>query len=51
MGEKGFHITNPATSVPATARWGIFAARPERADEGGGPPPGDLKNDVLRIDS
>jgi hypothetical protein len=43
MEEKGFCLANPATSVPATARLGVFAAGPERADEGGGPTPGDIE--------
>jgi hypothetical protein len=42
MEEKSFCLDKTATSATATARLGIFAAGPERADEGGGPTPGRL---------
>jgi len=45
-------LNKTATCVTATARLGLFAAGPERADEGGGPTPGRLeRNNVLRNDS
>jgi len=40
MEEKSFCLDKTATSVTATVRLGIFAAAPERADEGGGPDAG-----------
>ena len=43
MEEKSIGLAKNATSDPATARLGIFAAGPERADEGGGPTPGRLR--------
>src|SRR5437870_391797 len=42
MEEKSFRLDKAATSATATARLGILAAWPERADEGGGPAPGRL---------
>src|SRR5713101_5342004 len=36
MDHSSFCLAHPATSATATARLGIFAAGPERADEGGG---------------
>src|SRR6202022_4526188 len=45
MEEKSLGLTKSATSVTATARLGIFAAGPERADEGGGPTPGRLEEE------
>src|SRR5713226_8777114 len=40
MEQKSFCLGKAATSATATARLGIFAAWPKRADEGGGPTPG-----------
>jgi hypothetical protein len=49
MEEKKLCLYKSATSVPATARFSLFAAGPERADEGGGPTPGRIEgNNVLR---
>src|SRR5712691_11642098 len=42
MEEQTLRLAESATSDTATARLGIFAAGPERADEGGGPTPGRL---------
>ena len=42
MTEENFRLGKPATERPATARFSLSAAGPERADEGGGPTPGRL---------
>src|SRR5712691_13248992 len=42
MDEQSFCLDKAATSATVTARLAIFAAGPERADEGGGPTSGRL---------